>query len=148
MNALLFRWTLLVSVVGVSGAIAASAGVDSTSSESQLANDWSWRTVIEKQIKARPVTFVTPQRSPDLSPLLLHASPDTDVITLAPYRVEGHRIEAEIHRRYLIAVKQEKEEKVLRNVGTAMHTARLGPMHVGVLTVFYVPVFAGVSLSW
>lgn len=107
---------------------------------------WAWRQAVQQEIDSQKVALEATQHNQQLSPLLLRAGTDPDVVTMAPVRVNGSRLAREIKREYAMAVKRENDAAVLRRLGTGMHMA--GNSHFGVLTVFYIPVFAGFQWSW
>lgn len=109
---------------------------------------WAWRNVIQQRLSVGGADRIVPKRAPELSPLLVHASPDTDVVMLQPFWVNGDRIEAELHSLFRRQEKHAKEEAVLKNAGIGMHSVHYGHFGAGVVTVFYIPVFAGFGFSW
>ena len=101
------------------------------------------------KLKQRFVAGTTVTARPaDLSPLLIHAGPATDVVQLTPLRVNGARMEAELRHAFVVAEKKAHEDAVLRHAGIGTHGVRVGGATAGVLTVFYVPVFAAISWDW
>lgn len=131
--------------------VAAATEIDAKESPRRQAT-WGWHDVIEQRLQAVPVTVMPPKgsaaKNPDLSPLLLHAAPDTDVITLSPFRVNGSRMEEELRQRFARADRAAKEEAVLRRTGTGVHVKRIGGWDAGVMTVFGVPVMVAISKAW
>jgi hypothetical protein len=140
-----------MAVVAVAGAVSGIAA-ESSSRDVPVAElpqpTWAWRQVVQQRIEAQPAVVLTPKRNEELSPLLLHAAPDTDLVTLPPFNVNGARMETELKRQYAAQEKRAKEDAVMRRVGIGMHSVQKGHFGAGVLTVFHIPVFAGFGWSW
>ena len=146
-----FTWTLLIAVVV--GCAAFGADVRGADAQPGLEGQsrWAWRDVISEKLQQQAVTVeLKPPapRDPDLSPLLLRAGHDPDVLTLAPIYVNGARMESQLRRNFAKADKEAREEAVMRRAGIGFYGKKFGGATVGVATVFFIPVQATISWDW
>lgn len=142
----------LFRLVGVVAFGSGLATAQPAATDDQLAahpSKVAWRALVDERLRQQIVASnVAKPRDPDLSPVLVHAGADPDIVTLSPFRVNGARMEAELQRRYLRADKKAHEDAVMRRVGVGFHGVKLGGITAGVATVFFVPVQATVSWDW
>lgn len=74
---------------------------------------------------------------------------DEEIVSMPLFRVRGDRVEQELAALYREQDRVERQEEVMRRLGTTVYSARLfGGYRAGVMTVFYVPVFAAIQRSW
>jgi hypothetical protein len=109
---------------------------------------WGWRELVKQKVETDVASVPPPKQELELSPLLVHAAPDADVVTLAPFHVNGDRVNQQLRVMYARQEKQQKEDLVMRRLGIGAHTVGYKHFGAGVVTVFYVPVFAGFGFSW
>lgn len=141
-----FVWLAGVAALGV-GPVLAELTIQSVGEQARPTT-WAWREVVQTQNMPPPMIAAPKKSSDELSPLLLHAEPDTDVVQMAPYRVQGNRVEKELHWRFAEAAKHAKDQAIADRLG--IRTYGFGYKHfgAGVVTVFYIPVMAGFGFSW
>ncbi|HVU36529.1 MAG TPA: hypothetical protein VHE61_24025 [Opitutaceae bacterium] len=110
---------------------------------------WAWRALIHETMKTPtlkppPVT----SRPADLSPLLLREEPDADVVSLPAFHVTEDRIYAGLHAEFVKEERRAHDAFIARRLGIGTHAVRYKNFAAGVVTVFYIPVFAGFGFSW
>mgnify|MGYP001555837887 CR=1 FL=1 len=78
---------------------------------------WAWRDVIHDTLHEPTPEVMTVTRPPELSPLLLHEVPATDVVALPAFRVTSERIYSGLHETFARDEKRAREAYVARRLG-------------------------------
>ena len=123
--------------------------VQSTESESS-ARPSNWRKELQSEIKFSLAAIVVPA-TPRVFSFQTPADPDT--VVLSPYvvhedRINLRKLDTDIRSIEAKAKATERAEAVARKLGIRVYGFQRDHFAMGVATVFYIPVFAGLGFSW